>query len=59
MTLVDSRIGTQAVKVFFTFHIPNPNAFALRKHDAQRFVIMGAVFIFEFNVALCIHLFLS
>jgi hypothetical protein len=55
MPLVYRRISTQAIQVAFPVHISDPAAFALVEDNIQGFVISRAVFIFELDIVLRVH----
>ena len=42
VTLVDSRIGGEAIEITVALGIPHPNALAARQNDADRLVVIGA-----------------
>src|SRR4029453_3962914 len=42
VTLVDSRIGGEAIEITVALGIPHPDALAARQNDAERLVVLGA-----------------
>jgi hypothetical protein len=42
VTLIDCRIGGEAIEITVAFRIPHPNALAARQNDPDRLVVIGA-----------------
>jgi hypothetical protein len=43
VTLVDGRVGTQAIQVAPTLNVPEPDTGASLKYDTERGVVSGVV----------------
>jgi hypothetical protein len=52
VTLIDGRVGGQAVEVLATLDVPHPNAFAAVENDIQGRVVVGSEAVFEGDVFL-------
>jgi hypothetical protein len=55
MSLVQSRIGAQAIQVTVTFNVVYPNPFATLDHDIQGAIIVSAVSVLQGNILLSSH----
>ena len=53
VTLVDGRIGAQAVQIAFPIDIFDPNSLPFRDDDIKRRVVVGTVLCFQVNIVGC------
>jgi hypothetical protein len=52
MTLVKCRVPAQKIKIFFSFDVPDINAFSFLKHDWYWVIVMSSEAVFEFEIVL-------
>ena len=55
MTLIDGRIGAQAIQIAFALHIIHPYPLGAFNHHIQGVVVMGAIGFVEFNIIAAFH----
>src|SRR5262249_54904279 len=47
VSLIDGRVGADAVEIFFSVDVPQPYAFGAIDDEVQRMIVMRAVAFFE------------
>jgi hypothetical protein len=54
MTLVDRGIAAEAINIPVAVDVPDVNAGAAIEDDGEGMVIVGAIFLFEFEIVQCL-----
>jgi hypothetical protein len=56
VSLIDGRIGREAIEVSVTVHIPDPDALTAGEDDVERVVVVGTTPLLQSDVFLLIHM---